>query len=293
MAKKPIDFQWAQELFLHKYLGADAIEAVFGFRPPVPQLPDYWSEETLIRYAELGYILIYNPDRLPDGSQFGLGEMTTRFFAEDGNIVSRTGSGRIRDRLMSSHQFRRNGSIKPSACFLKSPNITSIRAGWQLVSPLTAYETHEMNQVDRIDWLVENMWRMVPSGPHHNECAAAAREWAEVRKECGPLMCEKRYPEVAVRLSQLQLNRFILEPVANTVFRYLLYFKQTGRKLFCPSPSYSCNYTDEGRVIKFGGGRGQDDFGWSASHTTGAMIFCTGIEGCTYAVGSVVSRMNF
>ena len=68
--RRKVKLEWAHSLFGNKFFGAESIEIAFGFRPSIPELPDYWSEETLIRHAELGHILIYNPDQLPDGRPF-------------------------------------------------------------------------------------------------------------------------------------------------------------------------------------------------------------------------------
>jgi|GEM_PF-6400549 len=171
----------------------------------------------------------------------------------------------------------------------------TLRAGWQLVSPLIACETLEMNQLKRIDWLVENMWRMFPdlaasSGPY-----GASHEWWEVRGKAFQLLEEKKYPEAVHIISRLQLNEYLLEPVANTVFRYVLYYRQTGRKLFSPDETSSCSYSNDGKMISFGGGCGRNDYGTESRHSSGAKIGCGDVNliGMGYCDGIVVSRMNF
>lgn len=291
---KRVPIGTAERLFGEKYLGADIYDDAFGFRPNIPDLPEFWDYETLERLAELGHILIYNSDRLPDGKPFDLQEIAFRLFQDDGNIIARRQDGSIRDRFLSKTQFDRNGKISPTACFMKVPNTIAVRAGWQIVSPLIACETRGLNAVERFDWLVENMWWMYPSdGGRFNVRAEATGEWNKVKSECQTLMTEERYHEVAERLSQLRLNRYIAEPFANAVLRFILYYKRTGRKLFSPEQTSSCKYLPGGKFISFGMGRGKNAFGESSERNSGSMICCCGVDGRNEGAGVVVSRMGF
>ncbi len=278
MALKNTDtpsFTEAREIFKDRFYGPEEIERVFGFRPEhVPDIP--FSREDMQRHEKLGHVLVYNPDRLPDGRPLTIEAMATAALAGGKNVLERDASGKPTKYLLYKEQFGENGEILNLAWFSVDSTVLDAtpRAGWQFVSPETVPETANKTASEQIDILIDIARRDFFDGPPPQAFESAVAEWEAKKSEV---------ENDVEKFASMYSVSFLFEPVQNTVFRYLLMHGTFGDRPFTDGNySRSGTLSSVGGLCCFGGAvsRGAYVGGYVPVDTDGALR-------------SVVSRMGY
>jgi MoxR-like ATPase len=268
-------FTEAREIFQDRFYGPEEIERVFGFRPEhVPDIP--FSREDMKRHEKLGHVLVYNPDRLLDGSPLTIEVMTTAALAGGKNVLERDASGKPTKYLLYKEQFGENGEILNSVWFSNDATVSDAapRAGWQFVSPETMPETAEKTAVEQVDILINVALRDFFGGPPSQAFESAVAEWEAKKSEV---------ENDAEKFASMQIVSFLFEPVQNTVFRYLLMHGTSGNRPFTDGYcSRSATPSSAGSLCDFGHADSQ-----------GANVDWNGPDSRYGFLRAVVSRMGY
>lgn len=285
-----VSLREAAKLFDDRYFDPEAVYRVFGFRPEPPPIP--FSRETLEIHAGLGHGLVCHYD-MADGRPFRLADIVSRGLS--GGRNREYGVGWY---PMYRGHFDNDGNVLDDP--YKLPNDPLIasgtpRPGWQLVSPGILPETKHTQAVQLIDTLIGWIETRLYEGdiPKESPLGQALLSWdpdrlfdfQEYSYPCGkPARCSGRLaacnllyakrdmPAVLRFLAHRAMPNLLLEPVQNTVFRYLLGYGSDAIDLFVEQPySHSLSLGSRGKFVAFGvvshtGGVLQEfspDVGWS------------------------------
>lgn len=237
-------FREARDMFKERFYGPEEIERVFGFRPEAPPIP--FSREDMIRHEQLGHILIYNPDALPDGTAFDIQNMTSRALSGGRNVLERDAQGNPTKHLLYKDQFDENGKILNSVWFSDDLKVKTgtPQSGWQFVSPEVLPGAESKNFVAQTDFLIENAKRNFFGGALPQAFQSAVDEW-ESKKVT--------FKNDAQKLATLPIMNFVRERVQNAIFRFLL-VHGTGRGVLFKDGNYSWSYalSSDGNLVRFG-----------------------------------------
>ncbi len=237
-------FREARDIFKERFYGPEEIEQVFGFRPEAPPIP--YTQADMIRHEQLGHILIYNPDILPDGTAFDIQNMASRALSDGRNVLERDASGSPTKYLLYKNQFDENGEILDGAWFSGDQEVKTgtPQSGWQFVSPKALPGTESKNFVAQTDILIANARQNFFGGVEPDAFRKAVDEWHSKKDT---------FKDDANKLASLPIMSFVRERVQNTIFRFLL-VHGTGRGTLFADGNYVWSYalSSDGNLVFFG-----------------------------------------
>lgn len=254
-----VSYAEARELFQENFLGPEAIEAAFGFRPEVKDIPAIpFSKRELEEAARGGEMLVLNWDETPEGTPLSIETMAKRALTRlpDGNVIEKHPDGTPKRHLLHKDQFEDNGTIMSGAWFVKDQNILSVtpERGWQLVSPDIVRDSTSKNYLDQTEFLIDHIRTTFPNGtfPTGSKEALAEEGWKQERPKIQKLIDEGNIKDASRVLSDLAVSKLFREPVANTIFRYLVAYRN-GKQLFTDGTySWSDTVASDGFLALFG-----------------------------------------
>ncbi|MEI6650055.1 MAG: AAA family ATPase [Candidatus Moraniibacteriota bacterium] len=237
-------FREARDIFKERFYGPEETEQVFGFRPEAPPIP--YTKADMLRHEQLGHILMYNPDILPDGTPFDIQTMASRALSGGRNVLERDASGIPTKYLLYKEQFDENGKILDGAWFSGDQEVKTgtPQSGWQFVSPEALPDTENKNFVAQTDILIENARENFFGGGVPDAFQKAVDEWHSKKV---------MFKDDANKLASLPIMNFVRERVQNTIFRFLL-VHGTGRGTLFADGNYVWSYalSSGGSLVSFG-----------------------------------------
>ena len=258
-AEGEASFAEARELFRQDFLGPEEIEATFGFtidRKDIPEIP--FSRKELQEANDRSEMLVLNWDRTPEGEPLTTGTMVLLALVRlpNGNVIEKNQDGTPKRCLLYEDQFGHDGSIKSDAWFSGDKNILSVtpERGWQLVSPDIIPDSTGKNYLDQTQLLSDSMRKTFPNGvfPQGSKERKAEEEWEQERPKIQRLLDAGQWQDASVALSRLEISKLFREPVGNTIFRYLVAYRN-GKQLFMDRKySWSDTVDSVGGLARFG-----------------------------------------
>jgi len=226
-------FNKAREIIgKENFYGPEEIEKAFGFRPEnVFEIP--FSEEELKNAKKLGLKLIYYPEYNGQGEKLTI-EAIVKF--------SLTNTAQNGEKLLYKDQFDDKMKLKSSAWFANDRKVLNekIASGWQLVSEEIIDNTTDKNYRNQTEVLIKKYEESFPNN--------LPQDWNELLSDFRGFQ-----NPTADQFGKHKLSQILREPCLNTVFRYLLIEKLTGKKILKDKYSWSSSVSSDGNLLNFGG----------------------------------------
>ena len=173
------------------------------------------------------------------------------------NVIEKNRDGTPKRYLLYEDQFEDDGGIRNGAWFSGDRNMLEAtpERGWQLVSQGIIPNSTSKNYPDQTQLLVDHIKTTFPNGafPKGSEEKKAEEEWERERPNIRKLIDTNDDNGASESLSKLEITKRFREPVGNTIFRYLVAYKQ-GKQLFTDGKySWSGTVVSDGYLANFGG----------------------------------------
>jgi|GEM_PF-1231759 len=279
-----VSLKEAAKRFDDRYFSPKVVRDMFGLEVGLPPIP--FSPELLERLSDDCLLVCYHSGA--DGKPFRLNEMTSRALSGGRNVVSEI----VDPFYLSKADFGPDGDVLDDP--YKLPNDPLIRGGaprggWQLVSRTIAPWTKRKHLIETVDDFVKNTEKQYFGGsfPEGSALQIALSEWNPEGRQtrcdspcirddsprgmaCRVLYAEGKSVEASRFLATCKIIGLVLEPLQNTVYRFLL-SRGDANPLFAGVTSRTSTPTSHGmfatfgQSLSFGGYIGQEspEAGWS------------------------------
>lgn len=206
----------AKKIFGENFLGPEAIEKAFGFKPrAIPPIP--FSEDELQHAKKLGMILVLQINKLPDGEPLTMRQIykllnnyeepeeTRTYYGNDGKVYGQLSN--LRDKFFTEEVPK---------------------YGWKLVKELsvTANQNYLEQTKTVLNYLVTEVY--CPNMPPEYQAAIDSF----LAREAGlRAILEKDWPKAAKALMELKINDWFRETAVEVFYRCVLYEKQNQARI--------------------------------------------------------------
>ena len=243
-----VSIEQAKEILGEDVLGPEAIQVTFGFTPEdTPPIP--FSIEELERAKELNQFLELRVDRTADGKPLDMNKMHELLQPE----FTTGNKGKILNSYGQDNSWYKNED------FLKDVP----RASWVLVSKDVIPNSLSKNFLQQTEVIANYLKTDIfsakggsASGGKDQEMPEAYKEAIEefeAKKASIQAILTSNWQEAAKQLSELKINQLTRQLPVETMYDFLMYFKNNGKRLL--ESKYTCTYRRDsgGRLVGFGG----------------------------------------
>lgn len=227
----------AQKIFGDNFLGPEAIEKAFGFRPnEIPSIP--FSAEELHHTSELGMTLILQIDRFPKGQL-----ITMR------KIYKILGNKRIK----KTRVFYGTDRVSSQISLVKEPFFTkeAPKFGWKLVKDLP--ETFNQDYLQQTKSILKYLEAEVYQNKEMpEEYQEAFIEFSEKESMLENIIRNDGPDSDYTEMAQLRANNWFRETPVEVLYRCILYERQNGGKLLAYTRIWTKRLDTDGGFVFVG-----------------------------------------
>lgn len=196
-------------------LGPEAIEATYQFGAPVEVPPIPFKKELLERFKDLGFQLVLQVGRTPDGKSFSMDEMTKRF--NDSHAAS----------------LGQNVEILSDVNDLENLDVykkETPRFGWKIASANIISSSINQNYLNQTESILKEIFDKIYQAGSVNDLPERYRNaWDEFDTAFNDIkdMLENGPANMAVRdLKKLHITNLTRERASEFYYRYIINFSQ-------------------------------------------------------------------
>lgn len=232
-----ISIEQAKEILGEDVLGPEAVEATFGFRPEdTPPIP--FSVEELERAKELNQFLELRIDKTADGTPLDMNKMHALLQPE----FTAGNKGKILNSYGQADSWYRNED------FLKD----TPRASWVLVSKDVIPNSLSKNFLQQTEVIANYLKTDIFKDKEMPEVYKEAVEEFEAKKASIQAILTSNWQEAAKQLSELKLNQLTRQLPVETMYDFLMYFKNNKKRLLESKHTWTYRRASDGGLVYFG-----------------------------------------
>lgn len=232
-----VSIEQAKEILGEDALGPEAVEATFGFSPEdIPQIP--FSMEELERAKELNQFLELRVDKTADGKPLDMNKMHELLQPE----FTRNNQGKILNSYGQADSWYKNED------FLKDVP----RASWVLVSKDVIPNSLSKNFLQQTEVIANYLKTDIFKDQEMPEAYKEAIEEFEAKKAGIQAILTSNWQEAAKQLSELKLNQLTRQLPVETMYDFLMYFKNNKKRLLESKYTWTYRRGSVGELVLFG-----------------------------------------
>ncbi len=232
-----VSLEQAREILGEDVLGAEAVEATFGFSPEdIPPIP--FSVKELERAKELNQFLELRIDKTADGQPLDMNKMHELLQPE----FTRNNQGKILNSYGQADSWYKNED------FLKD----FPRASWVLVSKDVIPNSLSKNFLQQTEVIANYLKTDIFKGQEMPEVYKEAIEEFEAKKVGIQAILSSNWQEAAKQLSELKINQLTRQLPVETMYDFLMYFKKSGKRLLESKYTWTYRRASAGLLVLFG-----------------------------------------
>jgi len=232
-----VSIEQAKEILGQDALGPEAIETTFGFSPEdVPPIP--FSVQELERAKELNQFLELRIDKTADGQPLSMVKMHELLQPE----FTAGNKGKI------LNNYGQAGSWYKNENFLKDVP----RASWVLVSKDVIPNSLSKNFLQQTEVIANYLKTDIFKNQQLPDMYKEAIEEFEAKKAGIQAILTSNWQEAAKQLSELKLNQLTRQLPVETMYDFLMYFKNNNKRLLESKYTWTFRLTSDGRLVDVG-----------------------------------------
>jgi len=232
-----VSIEQAKEILGEDVLGPEVVEATFGFRPEdIPPIP--FSIEELERAKELNQFLELRIDRIADGTPLDMHKMHELLQPE----FTTNNQGKI------LNSYGQDSSWYKNEDFLKDVP----RASWVLVSKDVIPNSLSKNFIQQSEVIANYLKTDIFKDQEMPEVYKEAIEEFETKKAGIQAILTSNWQEAAKQLSKLKLNQLTRQLPVETMYDFLMYFKNNKKRLLESKYTWTYRRASDGGLVYFG-----------------------------------------
>ena len=232
-----VSIEQAKEILGEDVLGPEAVEATFGFSPEdIPPIP--FSVQELERAKELNQFLELRVDKTADGEPLDMVKMHGLLQPE----FTAANQGKILNSYGQDNSWYRNED------FLKDVP----RASWVLVSKDVIPSSLSKNFLQQTEVIANYLKTDIFKDQEIPEAYKEAIEEFEAKKAGIQAILTSDWQEAAKQLSELKLNQLTRQLPVETMYDFLMYFKNNKKRLLESKYTWTYRRVSDGRLVRFG-----------------------------------------
>lgn len=233
-----ISIEKAKEILGEDILGSEAIEATFGFSPKdIPPIP--FSVEELERAKELNQFLELRIDKTADGQPLSMEKMHELLQPE----FTANNKGKI------LNSYGKADSWYKSEAFLKD----TPRVSWVLVSKDVIPNSLSKNFLQQTEVIASYLKTDIFKDQEMPEVYKEAIEEFEAKKAGIQAILTSNWQEAVKQLSELKINQLTRQLPVETMYDFLMYFKNNKKRLLEGKYTWTYRRASGGRLVGVGG----------------------------------------
>ncbi|OGM96483.1 MAG: hypothetical protein A3B86_00285 [Candidatus Yanofskybacteria bacterium RIFCSPHIGHO2_02_FULL_38_22b] len=251
-----VSIEQAKEILGEDVLGPEAVEMTFGFSPEnIPPIP--FSAEELERAKELKQFLELRVDRTADGKPLDMNKMHELLQPE----FTANNNGKILNSYGQDNSWYKNED------FLKDVP----RASWVLVSKDVIPNSLGKNFLQQTEVIANYLKTDIFKDQEMPEVYKEAVEEFEAKKAGIQAILTSNWQEAAKQLSELKINQLTRQLPVETMYDFLMYFKNNKKRLLESKYTWTYRRASDGRLVGFGdsAAAGAHVNGWAPDDATG------------------------
>jgi len=253
-----VSIEQAKEILNEDVLGPEAVEATFGFSPEdIPPIP--FSIEELERAKELNQFLELRVDKTADGKPLDMIKMHGLLQPE----FTAANQGKILNSYGQTDSWYRNED------FLRDVP----RASWVLVSKDVIPNSLSKNFLQQTEVIANYLKTDIFKDQEIPEVYKEAIEEFEAKKAGIEAILTSNWQEAAKQLSELKLNQLTRQLPVETMYDFLMYFKNNKKGLLESKYTWTYRRASDGSLVLFGGSDadGADAGRWAPGYVAGRL----------------------
>ena len=224
----------AQEIMGVDFLGAEAVEKTWGFRPEVIP-PVQFSEDDLEKAKALGQMLVLRIDQTADGQPLTMKEMNELLEKK----IKAEGKGKI---LYQVDWY------KDEDFFTKD----TPRLSWALVSKKEIPDSTSKNYVQQTEKIAEYLRNQVFKDVEiPTEYQEAIDEFEAKQADIAAILTSN-WQEAAKQLSELKINQLTRQSPADALYDWLMYLQNNNGRLMEDKYTWTSRRAPDGELVSFG-----------------------------------------
>ena len=232
-----VSIEQAKEILGEDVLGPEAVEATFGFSPEdIPPIP--FSIEEIERAKELNQFLELRVDRASDGEPLDMNKMHKLLQPE---FIAKN-QGKILSSYGQADSWYRNED------FLKDVP----RASWVLVSKDIIPNSLSKNFLQQTEVIANYLKTDIFKDQEMPEVYKEAIDEFEAKKAGIQAILTSNWQEAAKQLSELKINQLTRQLPVETMYDFLMYFKNNKKRLLESKYTWTLRRDSDGRLVNFG-----------------------------------------
>src|SRR3990167_1240747 len=232
-----VSIEQAKEIMGEDVLGPEAVEATFGFSPEdIPPIP--FSIEEIERAKELNQFLELRVDRASDGEPLDMNKMHKLLQPE---FIAKN-QGKILSSYGQADSWYRNED------FLKDVP----RASWVLVSKDIIPNSLSKNFLQQTEVIANYLKTDIFKDQEMPEVYKEAIDEFEAKKAGIQAILTSNWQEAAKQLSELKLNQLTRQLPVETMYDFLMYFKNNKKRLLESKYTWTYRRASDGELVDFG-----------------------------------------
>src|SRR3989344_3040900 len=233
-----VSIEQAKEILGEDVLGPEAVEMTFGFSPEnIPPIP--FSAEELERAKELKQFLELRVDRTADGKPLDMNKMHELLQPE----FTAKNQGKILNSYGQDNSWYKNED------FLKDVP----RASWVLVSKDVIPNSLSNNFLQQTEVIANYLKTDIFKDQEMPEVYKEAIEEFETKKAGIQAILTSNWQEAAKQLSELKINQLTRQLPVETMYDFLMYFKNNKKRLLESKYTWTYRRASGGGLVRFGG----------------------------------------
>ena len=232
-----VSIEQAKEILGEDVLGPEAVEATFGFSPEdIPPIP--FSIEEIERAKELNQFLELRVDRASDGEPLDMNKMHKLLQPE---FIAKN-QGKILSSYGQADSWYRNED------FLKDVP----RASWVLVSKDIIPNSLSKNFLQQTEVIANYLKTDIFKDQEMPEVYKEAIDEFEAKKAGIQAILTSNWQEAAKQLSELKINQLTRQLPVETMYDFLMYFKNNKKRLLESKYTWTLRRDSDGKLVLFG-----------------------------------------
>jgi len=232
-----VSIEQAKEILGEDVLGPEAVEATFGFSPEdIPPIP--FSIEEIERAKELNQFLELRVDRASDGEPLDMNKMHKLLQPE---FIAKN-QGKILSSYGQADSWYRNED------FLKDVP----RASWVLVSKDIIPNSLSKNFLQQTEVIANYLKTDIFKDQEMPEVYKEAIDEFEAKKAGIQAILTSNWQEAAKQLSELKINQLTRQLPVETMYDFLMYFKNNKKRLLESKYTWTFRRASAGGLVGFG-----------------------------------------